>query len=188
MLYHVSQTAGLTVLTPHASTHKTPYVYAIDNLVTGLLFGVKQDDFDFIISTDEHGVPTMEECYPNAFALKYYGKSCSVYLVEETGFLRGMTSWSPELVCPAAVPVIEEQPIEDLYDRLCAETENGALHLVRYTASQTYRAKIAKHIVDRLIRFNIDLAHCMEHDIRFSTHYRTLIEALQQVQDGHLLA
>lgn len=53
MLYHVSQTAGLSVLKPHLSSHGKPYVYAIENLVTGLLFGVKQDDFDFLIDTDE---------------------------------------------------------------------------------------------------------------------------------------
>lgn len=67
MLYHVSQKTGLQTLQPHTSTHKKPYVYAIENIVTGLLFGVKQDDFDFIISTDENDKPTIYECYPDAF-------------------------------------------------------------------------------------------------------------------------
>lgn len=39
MLYHISKTAGLKKLKPQVSTHKKPYVYAIENVVTGLLFG-----------------------------------------------------------------------------------------------------------------------------------------------------
>ena len=50
MLYHISKTAGLKILKPHVSTHKKAYVYAIENVVIGLLFGASQDDFDFIIS------------------------------------------------------------------------------------------------------------------------------------------
>ena len=48
MLYHVSPFAGLKTLQPKVSTHKVGYVYAIENLVTGLLFGAKWDDFDLI--------------------------------------------------------------------------------------------------------------------------------------------
>ena len=61
MLYHVSQKTGLKALQPHVSTHKKAYVYAIENMVTGILFGAKQDDFDFIINTDEKGIPAIYE-------------------------------------------------------------------------------------------------------------------------------
>lgn len=49
MLYHVSQMPGIKILQPRESTHGKKYVYAINNMVTGLLFGAKQDDIDFII-------------------------------------------------------------------------------------------------------------------------------------------
>ena len=39
MLYHVSSTQNIKVLEPRVSTHGKAYVYAIENLVTGLLFG-----------------------------------------------------------------------------------------------------------------------------------------------------
>ena len=55
MLFHVSSTPDIKVLEPRVSTHGKAYVYAIENLVTGLLFGAKKDDFDLIISTDEAG-------------------------------------------------------------------------------------------------------------------------------------
>ena len=91
MLYHVSHTRGITVLEPRVSSHGKPYVYAIENLVTGLLFGVKKDDFDFLLYTDDKGTPVLCECYPDAFQKKYEGQSCSVYEVKENGFLRGVT-------------------------------------------------------------------------------------------------
>ena len=69
MLYHISKIAGLKILKPQVSTHKKAYVYAIENVVTGLLFGAPHDDFDFIIS-EENGIPVIMECYPNVLRSK----------------------------------------------------------------------------------------------------------------------
>ncbi|MDF2588581.1 MAG: hypothetical protein K0S41_2422 [Anaerocolumna sp.] len=44
MLYHVSNIHGLNTLEPKVSTHGKAYVYALEDSVTGLLFGVRQDD------------------------------------------------------------------------------------------------------------------------------------------------
>ena len=187
MLYHVSRTSGLKILQPHVSTHKKAYVYAIDNPVTGLLFGTKQDDFDFIISTNEEGIPTVCECYPDAFRKVYQGKSCSVYEVSEKDFQRGMTSWDAELVCESEVAVVNVIIVEDLYERLLEEECKGTLEIHRYEFCDAYRKKIAVHIVDRLIRFEVDLKKCIEKEGRFSTYYKDIIEALLCVTDGHLL-
>lgn len=187
MLYHVSQTSGLKTLQPHVSTHKKLYVYAVQNIITGLLFGAKQDDFDFIISTDDNDVPTIWECYPNALREIYGGKRCSVYEVDEKGFQRGVTSWSSELVCESKVEVINEIVVEDLYQRLSEEEQNGNIKICRYEFSDEYRKRISKHIVDRFIRFEIDLDKCMEWDEKFSMHYSGIIQELNRVTDGHLL-
>lgn len=187
MLYHVSPTSGLKTLEPRVSTHRKAYVYAISNIVTGMLFGVRHDDFDLVISTDEEGAPTVCECYPDAFRRVYEGKRCSVYVLPEEGFLRGMTSWSPELVSEHAVDVVEEIVVDDLYQRLLAEEQKGTLKVIRYTASDDYRKQIAAHVVDRMIRFEIDLDTCMETDQRFATHYRGIVRALRSATDGHLL-
>lgn len=187
MLYHVSHESGIQTLQPRVSTHKKPYVYAIENMVTGLLFGTKQDDFDFIISTDENGTPSAYECYPDSFQKIYQGKSCSVYELDETGFKRGMTSWSAELVCESEVPVKNEIVIPDLYKQLLEEEKKGTLQIHRYEYSAEYRKQISLHIVDRLIRFDVDLCTCMERDIRFATYYKGIVQALLSVTDGHLL-
>lgn len=187
MLYHVSHKSGLKTLYPRTSTHKKPYVYAIANMVTGLLFGVKMDDFDFMISTDENDKPVVYECYPGAFQKIYQGKGCSVYEVSDEGFMRGMTSWEPELVCESEVGVIDEIVVADLYERLLEEEKNGNLKVYRYEFNDEYRKKIASHIVDRIIRFDIDLDNIIENDERFAGYYKGIVQELVKVMDGHLL-
>ena len=185
MLYHVSSIPGIKVLEPRVSTHGTAYVYAIENLVTGLLFGAKQDDFDFHISTDEKGIPTIFECYPGALEAKYKDKSCTVYELTEEGFLRGKTSWSEELVCETEVPVQKEKFISDLYMRLLEEEEQGKLYIHRFENSTEYKQFISKHIVDRLIRF--DALKYAKTDKRFQTYFKGLVDGLESLMDGHLI-
>lgn len=187
MLYHVSPKAGLKTIQPHISTHRKAYVYAIENMVTGMLFGAKQDDFDFIISTDERDVPIVYECYPDALKKIYQGKSCSVYVVDDKDFQSGLTSWESEFVSEKEVEVVSEIVIEDLYQRLLEEEQSGNLKMFRYEFSDEYRKKIASHITDRFIRFEIDLNNCIETDIRFATYYKDIIQALVGIMDGHLL-
>ncbi len=187
MLYHISQKADLKILKPFISSHGKAYVYAIENLAVGLLFGVKKDDFDFLLSTDEKMVTNVYECYPNAFEKIYWKKDCSVYEVEESGFQRGMTSWEPELVCENEVAVVREIKIENIYQRLLEEEQKGSLVIHRYQYNDEYRKMIAAHVVDRLVRFHIDLDRCMEQDHRFATYYKELIQGLLVLMDGHLL-
>lgn len=187
MLYHVSNKSGLKILQPYYSTHKKSYVYATDHMVTGLLFGTKHDDFDFIISTNENDIPVIYECYPNAFYQIYQDKSCSVYEVSEDGFKRGTTSWDAELVNENEVKVINELFIENLYEKLLEEEEKENLLICRYKFSDEYRKMISSHIVDRIIRFDIDLNNICEQDTRFSVHYKKIVQALITTMDGHLL-
>ena len=185
MLYHVSSKSGIKKLEPRVSSHKKPYVYAINNLVTALLFGARKDDFDFLMDEDELGRTVVYECYPNAFEKVYSGKGCYVYEVAEEGFLRGMTSWEPEFVCEDAVEVKREIAIEDLYQRLLMEENAGNLILYRYTDDLEYKKIISEHIVDRIIRF--DVLDKLETDERFQKYYWRICEALKEVMDGHLL-
>lgn len=187
MLYHISPRAGLTLLQPRISSHGAAYVYAVDNLATGLLFGAKKDDFDLLIDQDRQGRPEVWECYPDAFRQVYQGRSCWVYQVEEAGFLRGKTGWDPELVCPRPVPVAAAFPVEDLCRRLLEEQASGGLILHRYDHGADYRRLIAGHVADRALRFDLDLSAAMESDPRFAGHYRRLAQGLLAVLDGHLL-
>lgn len=182
MLYHISKTTGLKILKPQVSTHKKPYVYAIKNVVTGLLFGAQHDDFDFIIS-EENGIPFIMECYSGVFQSIFKDKACSIYEINDEGFLCGMTSWSPELVSENEVTVVREIPVSNLYLRLLDEEAKGNLIIRRYEDNADYKRVISEHIVDRLIRFD---AVYTENE-RLKKHYGRLIDALQGIMDGHLL-
>lgn len=185
MLYHVSPTPGITVLEPRVSSHGKAWVYATPSLVTGLLFGVRHDDFDLRISTLEDGRTEVCECYPGAFQRVYQGKSCTVYHVSEDGFLQGQTSWTAEWVCPDPVRVKDSEMVEDIHQRLMQEVEQGNMVLRLWSEDAAYKAMIAQHVVDRLIRFNA-LDVIRKDPIR-GPHFARLIAALEQAMNGDLL-
>lgn len=179
MLYHVSATPGLKILQPRISSHGKAYVYAIDNLVTGLLFGAKKDDFDFLLDVDKDDTPVIYECYPDAFSTIYRGKRCSVYELMEEGFLRGVTGWDPELVRETEAAVEKEYVIPDLYARLLEEEAKGNLIIHRYRQDPEYQEIISEHIKDRLIRFDL-LEYFDTKDIRGEKYYRAIIDELKK--------
>lgn len=88
--------------------------------------------------------------------------------------MRGMTSWSPELVSENEVAVIREIAINDLYLRLLDEESRGNLIIRRYEDTADYKSIVSEHIVDRLIRFDAvyteseRLALFEMHDIPYS--------------------
>lgn len=182
MLYHISKIAGLKILKPQVSTHKKAYVYAIENVVTGLLFGAPHGDFDFIIS-EENGIPVIMECYPDVFRLSFKGKKCSIYEISDEGFMRGVTSWSPEFVSENEVAVVREIAVNDLYSRLLDEESCGNLIIRRYEDAEDYKSIIAEHIVDRLVRFDAVYTE----DKKIKKYYGKIIDALKDIMDGHLL-
>lgn len=182
-LYHISKITGIKVLKPQISTHKKAYVYATDDLVTGLLFGAPHDDFDFIIS-EESGIPAIYECYQNAFDIVFCEKSCSVYEVSDEGFERGKTSWDKEFVCENDVPVMNEIFIGSLYSHLLSEESAGNLLIHRFENTDMYKKIISEHIVDRLIRFNVLDGEISE---KIQYHYGEIITSLKNIMDGHLL-
>ncbi len=185
MLYHVSPTPGLTVLEPRVSTHGKAWVYATPSLLTGLLFGARHDDFDLRISTLDDGRTEVCECYPGAFQRVYQGKGCTVYQVAEDGFLQGQTSWTAEWVCPNPVRVEDSETVEDIHQRLMQEAEQGRMVLHLWADDEEYKAMIARHVVDRLIRF--DALEAIRNDPIRGPHFARLIAALEHVMDGTLL-
>lgn len=147
------------MIEPRASTHGTPYVYALENFVQALVFGAKHDDFDFDISTVD-GKLVVSECYPGALERVYAGKGCSVYAVAGDGFERGRTGWDSELVSERATAVVSETRVDDL---LKALRENAEVELVVYRDEPEYRRFVANHVVDRMIRFGVLAFAAIEH-------------------------
>lgn len=153
--------------------------------MTGLLFGVKKDDFDFMIDADEKGTPIIYECYPNALKLKYENQSCSIYEVEEKGFLKNQTNWEPELVSKVPVKVQQEVRITDIYSELQKAIREGNLIFYEYKEERDFKAVISEHVVDRIIRF--DMLEHVEEDERFSLYYGKIVEQLKKLISGKYL-
>lgn len=176
-LYHFSTVQGIKELEPRVSTHGKAWVYAIENPVTGMLFGVRQDDFDFMISNNENGIPVMEECYPGAFHFRYGERGCSMYTVSAETFLQGQTGWSPEWVSEETVPVLEECTIENLEQRLLLEAEEGNIIIHYYEESAEYKKRVSLHVADRILRFQLLSRPVL--DERFERYYKNIIEGLK---------
>lgn len=185
MLYHVSNIRGLKVLEPRLSTHGKSYVYAINNMVTALLFGASKDDFDFLMDENELGIPVVYECYPNAFEKIYSNKSCSVYGIDESGFMGGKTGWNPELVNENKVDILSETIIDNLYEKLIEAENNGRLIIHRFENSNEYKKIISNHIVDRLIRFGV-LDNPIKDD-RLLMYFENIISVLKDILNGKYL-
>lgn len=183
MLYHVSKTSDLKIIEPRKSTHKIPYVYAIENVDTALLFGAKKDDFDFILDEID-GKPVVYECYKDAFKEIYSNKSCSIYELADEGFMRGMTSWTPELVSEHPAVVVREIKIDDLYGYLMDEVKAGDIILSLYKSSKEYKSMISNHILDRIIRFEI-----LDRKIpdKLIAKFPKLINQLEKINNGEYL-
>lgn len=185
MLYHVSNKSGLKSIEPRVSNHEKAYVYATEDFVTCLLFGVRQDDFDFIIELNQDGLTEIYECYKNALEIHYREKQCSVYQLKDSGFLEGQTSWDAELVSEHTTYVENETVIEDIYQRLLQEEANGNLIIHRYERTMEYKHIISMHIVERLIQF--DAMKYIEDDERFQKYYSRLIQGLDELMSGRYL-
>lgn len=97
--------------------------------------------------------------------------------------MRGMTPWAPELVSENEVKVIREMIVEDLYSSLLEEEARGNLLIRRYEENMDYKHIVSEHIIDRLIRSDAVYAQ----NERLEEHYGKLIDALQELMDGHLL-
>lgn len=173
LLFHASKTARLKKLVPHISTHGKPYVYAIKNRLTALLFGAPKDDFD-ILMDESDGKTTVFECYPNALYKIYYGKSCSLYTVKEDGFLSAQTGWKPELVCEHEVPVENEEIIADIYDEILAAVQNGDCVLHRYSDDEEYIKFIRDELSARITLFGLTKEQ-LQNDMRFVLYHNKLL-------------
>ena len=155
-MYHASSKAGLSFLEPHISTHGKAYVYAITNKISALCFGAPKDDFDLLMDEID-GVIHLYECYPNAMEKIYGKKSCSLYEVNEEGFISGKTGWDAELVSEDAVPVLREDRITDIYMYLVSAAKRGECVIHTYSDEQGYQSMLRDELGERIKDFGLSV-------------------------------
>lgn len=173
MLYHASRQTGIKELIPQMSTHGKKYVYAISNRLTAILFGAPKDDFDILVY-ETNGKPVIYECYPNALKKIYFEKSCSVYELNEDGFLLNQTNWESELVCEHTVPVVNEERIENIYEEIINSIQNGGCIFHEYSKNEEYQHFLQDEISERIRHFGITDEQ-MNADPRFELYFNSLL-------------
>ena len=136
ILYHGSNTFGLTTLEPRLADHERPYVYMSTlEIVAGfyLVNAVERPYYWFPYGFDQDGTVHYHELYPNALREVSEGKSGCIYTVEtdEKDVL-------PFKNIPCArlgtVPmkVVDCLEIPDCYQWLTEQERLGAFHLCRF--------------------------------------------------------
>lgn len=130
-LYHVSPTAGLTVLKPSVTEFfgKPRQVCLTALKPMALLYGVKH--FEYTYGYTGEKVLYYEEYFPGALEELYKGKAASLYVCS---WREGMetTQIPNEYVSAAEVAVEEEIPVPDVYEALLEEERLGTMRIVRW--------------------------------------------------------
>lgn len=147
-VYHVSKIPNLAVIEPHICSHNKAYVYASYHLETALLFGGHLwTDWDFIYKRNhETGELTFSETYPGIFQKTFKGEKCSIYELEDSGFLEGQTNMWDEIVSPNPAKVIKEVKIDDLANEINLLERKNKIKIELYSKTEAYKEKINKHI------------------------------------------
>ncbi len=147
-IYHVSKIHDLSIIEPHICSHDRAYVYASYHLETALLFGGELwTDWDFIYKRNyDTGELTFSETYPNIFRKTFKGKNCSIYELEDSGFLEGQTNMWDEIVSSNPTKVIREIKINDLANEIKQLEKNHKIKVELYSNAEDYKEKIKNHI------------------------------------------
>lgn len=131
-LYHVSPTAGLTVLRPSVTEFfgKPRQVCLTALKPMALLYGIRHFEYTYGYTRD--GGLYYEEYFPGALEKLYRGKRASLY---RCAWREGMetTRIPNEYVSAAEVPVEDETPIPDVLEALLEQERLGALRIVRWS-------------------------------------------------------
>lgn len=150
-LYHVSPTAGLTVLKPSVTEFfgKPRQVCLTALKPMALLYGVKH--FEYTYGYTRERELYYEEYFPGALEELYRGKSASLYVCS---WREGMetTQIPNEYVSATEVAVEEEILIPDVYEALLEEERLGTMRIVRWPeVSEKRRQWIVKAEMETIL-------------------------------------
>lgn len=110
LVYHGSQTAGISTVIPRVSPHGRPVVYASDRMDSVFLYCAKWNDFMLTCGSDD----VVVERYQGAFDELYKDKSGYTYLLDAAAF--HFDESCQELISEQPVDVIDCIAVNRLYD------------------------------------------------------------------------
>ena len=129
--YHCSPTPGLTFLEPRKprSFDKPACVYMTTLLPMALMYSVR--NYEYTYGYTREGQIYLDEYFPNALEVLYWGKSASLYLCDPQH--TESTRIPNEAISATAVPILQEIHIPDALEALLAQERLGALVIHRYS-------------------------------------------------------
>lgn len=133
-VYHGSKVQGLKEIKRNNSSHQRNWVYGTFSKATATIF-INNDGGDFYYSLSSNGsleeqiilTERKEGMFENIFNL-----SGSIYTLNSDNFQRGKTSWSAEVVSEFDEPVINEEYIENILEKLIELDKQGEIKLYFY--------------------------------------------------------
>lgn len=130
-VYHSSKIQGLKTIEPRVSTHEKSWVYALKSPEQSVLFMGNNHDLINQIGNINDELYIFER-FPGALEHAYQGEKGSIYALEEYDFKGGMTSWDPEVICEHSCPVVKEEKIENVLDKILELDKEGKIKIYRF--------------------------------------------------------
>ncbi len=131
-VYHSSKTQGLKTIEPRISTHEKSWVYALKSPEHSILFMGNNHDLINQIGNDVNGELYIFERFAGALEHAYKGEEGSIYTLDAGDFKAGMTSWDPEVICEHACPVIKEEKIDNVLDKILELDKESKIKVYRF--------------------------------------------------------
>lgn len=148
LLFHASQTPGLTILTPHISNHGQPLVYLSKRRENTLVYlsnavekhcktinfhhaGYYKTWASYGFTAD--GLLQLDEYYPNATMDTYKGVAGYIYSVQPADCCRQLSGIPDAVIAEQPLFVTDCEYIPDAYDAIMQAVSDGRMVLRHYT-------------------------------------------------------
>lgn len=155
MVYHGSVHQGLKQIKKNKSTHGKTWVYAtLSKAISTIFISNKGSDLYYYLSGDgTENIPViLVERKENMFK-DIFNVSGSLYTLNGKNFISGKTGWSAEVVSEFDEDVIQEEHIDNVFEKLKELNEKGELKLYLYPNRPSFIPKDNSDLIIKVIRW-----------------------------------
>lgn len=154
ILYHGSQTGGISILEPRLADHGKPYVYLSTIEVVAAFYlcnGVQRPYYWFPYGYSKNGIPYYDEMYPNALREVSEGVHGYIYQVQAKESQLFPFHGNPHAKLAAApIQVSGCMEIANAYEKMLEYQREGKLIIARFEDKPEY---IRQHDYQMILAF-----------------------------------
>ena len=152
-VYHGSSQQGLKIIKKNKSTHDKPWVYAtLSKAISTIFISNKGSDLYYYLSGDgtENNPVILVERKEGMFK-DIFNISGSIYTLNGKNFIWGKTGWSAEVVSEFDEDVVNEEHIDNVFEKLKELNDKGELQLYIYPNRPTFIPKDNSDLIPKVI-------------------------------------